>query len=187
MQRTLFGIFFHDEHRSRCARIPDDGTEPPVQPTPLARAGAGREFGRLVSRDGRSDLSRLPAGRLTGNVRFWRGLASGTDSESQMFQIRRSGSDGAEESAAPPSDLNASARAYRVGANRRTRKVPAIKKITGDHESYRRPRKLPATKKTTGDHESYRRPRKLPAIKKPTGDQETYRRCTSATEDLNTY
>jgi hypothetical protein len=76
MQRTLFGIFFHDEHRSRCARIPDDGTEPPVQPTPLARAGAGREFGRLVSRDGRSDLSRLPAGRLTGNVGWGAGERS---------------------------------------------------------------------------------------------------------------
>jgi hypothetical protein len=104
-----------------------------------------------------------------------------------MFQIRRSGSDGAEESAAPPSDLNASARAYRVGANRRTRKVPAIKKITGDQESYRRPRKLPAMKKTTGDHESYRRSRKLPATKKATGDHEKLPATKKATEDLNTY
>jgi hypothetical protein len=144
--------------------------------------------------------------RLTQAVRFWRGLASGTDSESQMFQIRRSGSDGAEESAPPPSDLNTSARASRVGAHRRTRKVsanqkgigeperyrrprkrPATEKATGDQESYRRPRKLPATKKITGDQESYRRPRKLPATTKATGDQETYRRCTSATEDLNAY
>jgi hypothetical protein len=48
--------------------MPGDGTEPPVQPTPLARVRAGRESGRLGSRGGRSDLSRLPAGRLTGNV-----------------------------------------------------------------------------------------------------------------------
>jgi hypothetical protein len=76
-----------------------------------------------------------------------------------MFQIRRSGSDGDEESAAPPSDLNASARASRVGENRRPRKVPVTK------ENYWR------RKKTTGDE------RKLLATK------ENYWRRSNATGD----
>jgi len=40
--------------------------EHPVQPTPLARVGAGRESPRVSPGAARSDLRRLPAGRLTG-------------------------------------------------------------------------------------------------------------------------
>jgi ubiquinone/menaquinone biosynthesis C-methylase UbiE len=39
-----------------------------VQPTPLARATAGRESPRMVPTAARSDLRHLPAGRLTGSV-----------------------------------------------------------------------------------------------------------------------
>jgi hypothetical protein len=47
---------------------PHRRTEPPVQPTPLARAGAGRESGCVSQSAARSVLLRLPAGRLTGDV-----------------------------------------------------------------------------------------------------------------------
>jgi hypothetical protein len=158
-----------------------------VQPTPLARAGAGREFGRLVSRDGRSDLSRLPAGRLTGNVRFWHGASTHMDSESRSFHIRRSGSDGAEESVSSASALHAWAGMYRVVEHRRTRKVSANQKGIGEPERYRRPRKRPATTKATGDQETYRRPRSLSATKKPIGDQEAYRRPRSLSATYERY